>query len=247
MLDVTALLRAAGFAGDGVQVLPASAARGSGWATLTQLSGDGRLLRELVEESHELQRDRVGAQVESHVAALWLLQDVAWIHAVLAVGLLETQGVSIRSSPAGLAMELPRDMFFPISFAEEPQVLVAASAAERRELYRSGRAHLAGLLEPLREPMSAHLHTGPRAFWACVTDMATGAISTGCTARPGRLAGALDDFDDHTPPLLSGDHLVDSPAGPIRRRHGCCLLYTVDGMELCHSCPRIVLAGTGED
>ncbi|WP_134322515.1 (2Fe-2S)-binding protein [Cumulibacter soli] len=253
MADVTALLRSAGFAGDGVElrtVAGRSALRGT---TLAQLVEDPGALASAVDAYADLQQEQFGPTAARHVAALWLLQDVSWIHAVLSVGLISAHGVSLRCSDDGLAMELPRDMFFGVQLAEDAvMTTVATNQAERALAYAEARHHLAALLAPLQEPMHEHLRAGARAFWACVTDMATGAICTGANGDEHRMASTLASFDDAdtaascddaSAQLLSGEQLVSSPAGPIRRRHGCCLLYTIEGMSLCFSCPRIRVAG----
>lgn len=244
MTDVSALLRSAGFAGEGVDLRILDRRTALTGTTLAVLAADEAALRDAVDEYADLQQQQFGPSAERHVAALWLLQDVAWMHAVLAVGLIGTHGISLRLPADGLAMDLPRDMFFSVGIAADAlDTQVATSRLERAALYQAGRRHLGVLLEPLREPMRAHLRAGARAFWACVTDMATGAICTGATQRPDRLREELAAFDepagDGEDRLLHGERLVPSPAGPIRRRHGCCLLYTIEGMSLCFSCPRI--------
>ncbi|WP_153502811.1 (2Fe-2S)-binding protein [Cumulibacter manganitolerans] len=244
MTDVSALLRSAGFAGDGVDLRIVDRRTALTGTTLADLADDAAALRDAVDEYAELQQQQFGPSAERHVAALWLLQDVAWIHAVLAVGLIGTHGISLRVPADGLGMELPRDMFFGVAVAADAiRTEVATSRIERAALYRTGRRHLGDLLEPLREPIRGQLRAGARAFWACVTDMATGAICTGASRRPDRLEEELAAFDaptgDGEDRLLHGERLVPSPAGPIRRRHGCCLLYTIEGMSLCFSCPRI--------
>lgn len=240
MADVTALLRSAGFAGDGVDLQTAASRSALRGTTLAQLVGDPSALEEAVDVYAELQQEQFGPSAPRHVAALWLLQDVSWIHAVLTLGLISAHGVSLQLPADGLAMELPRDMFFGVQLAEDAvRTTVATNDAERMAAYRAGRRHLAELLAPLQQPMHPHLRAGARAFWACVTDMATGAICTGANGVEQRMAGDLQRFDDGTAPLLSGERLVPSPGGPIRRRHGCCLLYTIEGMSLCFSCPRI--------
>ena len=242
MTDLSALLRSAGFAGDGVELQSVDTRNALRGTTVHALATDPGVLQDAVEEYADLQQQQFGPTAQPHIAALWLLQDVAWIHAVLAVGLIGAHGVSLNVASDGLAMELPRDMFFGVSIATDAvSTQTATSARERAALYLSGRQHLQRLLEPLREPMRPHLRAGPRAFWACVTDMATGAVCTGAGARPNELAADLGAFDaaGDTGRMLHGERLVPSPAGPIRRRHGCCLLYTIDGMSLCFSCPRI--------
>lgn len=237
---MTALLRSAGFGGEGIdlQVCPdRGSLRG---VTLAGLIADERRLAGAVDEYADLHQQQFGPTAQRHVAALWLLQDVAYVHAVLATGLVEAHGVSLLAPADALSMELPRDMFFAVQLATDVVTTrVATNDAERAGLYRAARAHLGDLLGGLRQPMRTHLKAGSRSFWACVTDMATGAICTGAGRRPARLQPALTEFDDGTGPLLSGERLVPSPAGPIRRRHGCCLLYTIEGMSLCFSCPRI--------
>lgn len=240
MADVTALLRSAGFAGDGVDLSTAarrSALRGT---TLAQLVEDPDVLTDAVELYADLQQQQFGPTAPRHVSALWLLQDVSWIHAVLSVGLISTHGISLRLPSDGLAMELPRDMFFGVQLAEDAvTTVVATNDAERSAAYADGRRHLAELMAPLQQPLREHLRAGSRAFWACVTDMATGAICTGASGSTDRMRTDLARFDTGTAPLLTGERLVPSPAGPIRRRHGCCLLYTIEGMSLCFSCPRL--------
>lgn len=243
MLDVTPLLQSAGFTGDGVDLRMVSTREKLRDTTLRALATDPALLADSVELYADAHQEQFGPSAPRHVAALWLLQDVSWIHAVLSVGLIGTHGISLRVAADGLAMELPRDMFFSVQVAEDAvQTSVATSDTERDELYQQGRDHLAGLLAPLRQPLREHLRAGARAFWACVTDMATGAICTGASRRPAQLVSELARFDSGSAPLLTGERLVPSPAGEIRRRHGCCLLYTIDGMSLCFSCPRLPVA-----
>lgn len=243
MADVTALLRSAGFAGDGITVSTAASASALRGVTLRALIERPGVLADTVDEYATMQQEQFGPTAQRHVAALWLLQDVALAHAVLCVGLIAAHGISLRASSDGLAMELPRDMFFELGLAEDAVVTAAAtSGPERAALYAAAREHLADLFAPLQPVLRTHLKAGARAFWACVTDMATGAICTGSAGRAGRLEEGLAAFDSGTGPLLHGERLVPSPAGPIRRRHGCCLLYTIEGMSLCFSCPRIPLA-----
>lgn len=240
MLDVTALLQSAGFTGDGVDLSLVTTREKLPATTLRTLAVDHAALAEAVELYAEAHQEQFGPSAPRHVAALWLLQDVSWIHAVLSVGLIGTHGISLRVAADGLAMELPRDMFFSVQLAGDAvRTSVATNDAERSELYRQGREHLAEVLGPLQEPLREHLRAGARAFWACVTDMATGAICTGASRRPDQLASELARFDTGSAPMLTGERLVPSPAGSIRRRHGCCLLYTIDGMSLCFSCPRL--------
>lgn len=244
MADVTALLRSAGFAGDGVDLTAVAGRARLRGVTLQQLATDPAVLADAVELYADLHQQQFGPSAPRHVSALWLLQDVGWIHAVLSVGLLERHGVSLRVPADALAMELPRDMFFAVQLATDAvQTTVATNAAERTAAYAAGRRHLGDLLAPLQQPLREHLRAGSRAFWACVTDMATGAICTGSGSSPDRMRASLAQFDTGDGPLLSGERLVPSPAGPIRRRHGCCLLYTIEGMSLCFSCPRLPAAG----
>lgn len=244
MADVTALLRSAGFAGDGVDLTTAATRSALRGTTLAQLIEDPGVLSEAVGLYADLQQQQFGPSAPRHVSALWLLSDLSWIHAVLTVGLIGAHGVSLRLPADALAMELPRDMFFAVQIAEDAvRTPVATNDAERSAAYADGRRHLAELMAPLQQPMREHLRAGARSFWACVTDMATGAICTGANGKPQRMTSDLARFDTGDAPLLSGERLVPSPAGPIRRRHGCCLLYTIEGMSLCFSCPRLPAVG----
>lgn len=239
MADVTTLLRSAGFAGDGVDLRTVATRAALRGTTLSELADDPTALADAVDVYADLQQEQFGA-APRHLSALWLVQDISWIHAVLAVGLIGAHGVSLRLPSDGLAMELPRDMFFGVQIAEDAvHTSVATNDAERAVAYDEGRRHLAELMAPLQRPISEHLRAGSRAFWACVTDMATGAICTGAGGDTARMSTDLARFDTGIAPLLSGERLVPSPGGPIRRRHGCCLLYTIEGMRLCFSCPRI--------
>lgn len=240
MADVTALLRSAGFSGDGIDLTSVRTRADLRGTSLAQLAGDPGALADAVELYADLQQQQFGPSAQRHVSALWLLQDLSWVHAVLSVGLISAHRVSLRPPADGLAMEMPRDMFFTVQLAEDAvTTTVATNDAERAAAYAQGRRYLAELMAPLQQPMGVHLRAGARAFWACVTDMATGAICTGANGSGQRMAADLAGFDRPGAPLLSGERLVSSPAGPIRRRHGCCLLYTIEGMSLCFSCPRL--------
>ena len=241
MTDVTALLRSAGFAGEGLEVRTVARPEALRGSTLAALVSSDDALAAAVDDYADLQQQQFGPTAARHVAALWLLQDVTFAHAVLAAGLIGAHGVSLLLPADGLAMELPRDMFFGVQIAQDAVASHAATSnAERTDLYRGARAHLADLLAALREPLGPHLRAGSRAFWACVTDTVTGVICSGNRDAASK-ERALESFDDGTPPMLSGERLVPSPTGPIRRRHGCCLLYTIEGMSLCFSCPRMPL------
>ncbi len=197
---------------------------------------DPEVVRRSVDVYAEHQRDMFAGAVRRDISALWLLQDIAWAHALLAVGLVRATGTA-GYAEGGLAMHFPRDLVFAVEttqLREEPVPDLATA-------YQTGRAYLSDLMAPVVTAMLPELKTGPRAAWACVTDAATSVVSGEYDATS--LTAGLLLFTDHRRAeddhLLTGLRIVDSPTGPIRRRHGCCLLYAIDGMDVCFSCPRV--------
>ncbi|GAB3297753.1 hypothetical protein EK0264_16320 [Epidermidibacterium keratini] len=218
----------------GLDLQLAGRARGVPLASMS----DPDEVRRAVDVYAEHQRDMFGDGVRRDISALWLLQDIAWAHALLSVGLVRASG-SAAYVEGGLAMHFPRDMVFAVEAT--PAQLRIEPVADLGAAYRAGRAYLSELLAPVVTAMLAELKTGPRAAWACVTDAASSVVSGEYDAAS--LASGLALFTDHRAGeedrLLTGLTIVGSPTGPIRRRHGCCLLYAIDGMDVCFSCPRL--------
>ena len=243
--DIPAFLRAAAYAVDGVDLIVESAPRG---VTLKQLIDDADALTATVDAYHHYHLDTFGPNTRRDISALWLLQDVSWLHAIMAVGLIPSAQTSLVPAPTAIGMHFPRDLVFSVEANArefDVQAVSAGSLGGTEGLYAGGRRTLTALLAPFIEAMSGHLRAGPRTGWACVTDMATAVLTTAAFRVGGesRAETELRSFTSTEPAqddnLLPGLVMRQSPSGPIRRRHGCCLLYAIDGMDVCFSCPRL--------
>ena len=236
-VDTSALLRAAAHAVDGLDLTVESEPRGS---TLHSLCDDPATLSDAVEVYHDYHLETFGPDTRRDISALWLLQDVAWLHAIMVVGLIPSAGISLVPSATAIGMHFPRDFAFSVEINPSG---IGVRRTDQNRRYAEPRRVLTSLLAPLVSAMSTHLHAGPRAAWACVTDMATSALSTAAQRAGVPAAGELQEFSScseaDSDRLLHGLTMRSSPAGPIRRRHGCCLLYAIDGMDVCFSCPRL--------
>ncbi len=239
-IDTSALLRAAARAVDGLDLAVESAPRGS---TLQSLCDDPAALSEAVDVYHEYHLDTFGPDTRRDISALWLLQDVAWLHAIMVAGLIPSAGVSLVPSTTAIGMHFPRDFAFSVEINPDGIGVRRVDPAIR---YAEPRRVLTSVLAPFVSAMATHLHAGPRAAWACVTDMASGALSTAAERAGVRVTDELQAFSScpeaEADRLLHGLTMRSSPSGPIRRRHGCCLLYAIDGMDVCFSCPRLVVS-----
>ncbi|PRZ43387.1 hypothetical protein CLV47_10273 [Antricoccus suffuscus] len=236
-IDTSTLLRAAARAVDGLDLTVESAPRGS---TLQSLTDDPAALASVVDLYHEYHLDTFGPDTRRDISALWLLQDIAWLHAIMVIGLIPSAGASLVPSTTAIGMHFPRDFAFSVEVNPGGIGVRRIDPARR---YAEPRRALTSLLAPFVSAMAGHLHAGPRAAWACVTDMASSALSTAAQRACLQVTHELQEFSScpatDADRLLHGLTMRSSPSGPIRRRHGCCLLYAIGGMDVCFSCPRL--------
>lgn len=236
-VDSSALLRAAARAVDGLDLTVESAPRGS---TLQSLCDDPAALSDAVDLYHDYHLDTFGPDTRRDISALWLLQDVAWLHAIMVVGLIPSAGVSLVPSTTAIGMHFPRDFAFSV---ETNPSGIGVRRVDPAIRYAEPRRALTSLLTPVVSAMATHLRAGPRAAWACVTDMASSALSVAAQRAGVPVTAELQEFsscpETDSDRLLHGLTMRASPSGPIRRRHGCCLLYAIGGMDVCFSCPRL--------
>lgn len=232
-------------------------ARGYGWVTGDQLSGDSDRRAALVEAEAEHARSRLDLDPRRDVAATWVFQHYLWaVGAVLCWPMLLDRRVP-EVGAADVALSMPFDgpiaaVVAPTAFhclpgdpaADDPGARVhtgydALYAAARE----SARAHFA----PLMDAFATELRRGPWALWGTATDQLVGGLW-----YLGRLLGEEERGVAEAQALLPGDippfagsadfqrvEVADGHRLPTRRRLSCCLLYTVAPAAVCVTCPRL--------
>jgi ferric iron reductase protein FhuF len=187
-------------------------------------------------------RHRPGAE-ERALASLWSRWYFAkLIPPVLACGLLAGRSLPLSPAETGIVLGadgMPRAIALPhageVTSEHDPLLRFAPMI----------RGHVATVVECL----SAHVRLAPRILWnnaAVYADWALRRMAEepGVPAAVARRALALLEAptlpDGGANPFHAPLRDIQGPAGPLRLRRQCCLLYRLPGEGCCRTCPRPV-------
>jgi ferric iron reductase protein FhuF len=186
-------------------------------------------------------RHRPGAE-ERALASLWSRWYFAMlIPPVLACGLLAGRSLPLSPAQTGVVLGadgMPRAIALPHAgeVTPEPDPLLRFTPLIR--------GHVAVVVESL----SAHVRLAPRILWnnaAVYADWALRRMAgePGMSGAAAMRALALLETpalpDGGANPFHAPVRHVQGPAGPLRLRRQCCLLYRLPGEDCCRTCPRL--------